>query len=83
MKMVPINEVENPIAKKIIEKPERNRMVWTIAFLFKMPFSFFNSSKETPVIYERKAGYKGREQGEIKDNKPAPNAKNKLNCSNK
>ncbi len=75
--------MEKPIAKKIIEKPKRNSIVWTIAFLLNIPLSSFNSSKETPVMYERKAGYKGSEHGEINDNNPAPNAKNKLNCSNK
>lgn len=28
---------------------------------------------DTPVIYDKNAGYKGKQQGEINDNKPAPN----------
>ncbi|CAI8927056.1 hypothetical protein EMIT0180MI3_30015 [Priestia megaterium] len=29
-------------------------------------------------MYDKKAGYKGKQQGEINDKNPAPNAKNKF-----
>lgn len=66
-----------------MENPTRNKIVCKKAFLLKIPFPSFRSLMETPVIYERKAGYKGREQGEINDKRPAPNARNKLICSKK
>lgn len=78
IKNVPINEVERPSAIKMIEKPNKNNNVFFIACRVKIPLFSFNSFKDTPVIYERKAGYNGNEQGDKKDNNPAPKTSNKL-----
>lgn len=78
IKNVPINEVERPRARKIIEKPNKNKSVFFIACLLKIPLFSFNSFNDTPVIYERNAGYNGNEQGDRKDNNPAPKTSNKL-----
>lgn len=51
------------------------------SFLFKEPLLFFKSFKDTPVIYERKAGYNGSEHGDINDKNPAPKARNKFSCT--
>lgn len=35
----------------------------------------FKSLTDIPVMYERNAGYKGKEHGDTNDNSPAPNAR--------
>ena len=50
MKSVPIIEVENPKAIKIIEKPNKKNNVCNSTLRFNMPFSSFSSLKEIPVI---------------------------------
>lgn len=57
-------------------------MVCINAFFLKMPRSSLSSFTVIPVRQERKAGYKGNAQGDKNDKKPAPNARNKLICSN-
>lgn len=61
-----------------MEKPSKNNNVFFIACRLKIPLFSFNSFNETPVIYERNAGYNGNEQGDKKDNNPAPKTSNKL-----
>jgi hypothetical protein len=60
------------------EKPTKKKKVCNKLLFCSIAFSVFNSLTDTPVIYDKKAGYKGKLHGEINDKKPAPNAKNTL-----
>jgi len=51
------------------------------SLLFNITWPSLSSLIVMPVIYERNAGYRGSAQGDIKDKKPAPNARKRLTCS--
>ncbi len=57
------------------EKPTKKNNVCSKLLLCNMALSVFNSLTLMPVMYERKAGYKGKQHGEMKLRNPAPNAK--------
>jgi|GEM_PF-6994824 len=50
------------------------KAVCNSACLWKIPLPSFRSLTETPVMYDRNEGYKGKQHGDTKDRNPAPKA---------